>query len=271
MESSSKEDIYTVPASRKNIIEAAIEEDCLLLMKIINDKYEKTFNQFVESHINTVIQKEVNTLLSNSISPFKLLDVNDADQIAYTDQIKELHEKAPLLENIIFACVGCNKKLKNKQKTPECFHPAIANSVSILLMCNIQLMNANAVINTLILRQGKADKMLISRFQKMNICLSHTSALKKQLQLGENCHLPIQKLKSDLEYNAKNMAMKISSALINKEESIAIDVTQDLLESSLAPLPTDLNDSFFDSNAKEASMEILENSIVTDESSSISK
>lgn len=76
------------------------------------------------------------------------------------------------------------------------------NAVNSLLLCLNQHMNTCATINDLILRWGKADKMYYNRFQALNVCSSHSSVLKKQLELGKNFEDPVKELTNVLEESA---------------------------------------------------------------------
>ena len=82
--------------------------------------------------------------------------------------------------------------------------PSIINEMSSLVLCHNQHMNTCATINTLILRRGKADKICYNRFQALNICLSHNSVLKKQLELGKNFEDPVKELTKILERKVHN-------------------------------------------------------------------
>ena len=79
-------------------------------------------------------------------------------------------------------------------KKTDTLVPRITNAVSILLFCRNQSMNANASLNLLILRRGKADKMCVGRFNALHLCLSHTSMLQKQSALGKDYLSPVKQL-----------------------------------------------------------------------------
>ena len=77
------------------------------------------------------------------------------------------------------------------------------NAAGTLLHCRNRSMNANVLLNTLILRRGKADKMFVQRFQKLGSCLSYTSLLRKQLALTKNYRGPVAKLADKLLSNLR--------------------------------------------------------------------
>ena len=96
----------------------------------------------------------------HGLFPFRLPDINLADQFSYEGQYEELCSTAPLLKDIV-AVTAVNPKSdhKNILKKSDTLIPCITNAVSILLFCGNQSMNANTSLNSLILRRGKADKM----------------------------------------------------------------------------------------------------------------
>ena len=83
------------------------------------------------------------------------------------------------------------------------------NTVISLLLCRNQHINTCATIKTLILRRGKADKMCYNKFQALNICILHNSALKKQLELGKSFEDPVKELTKMLEESAQSMVSAI--------------------------------------------------------------
>lgn len=58
-------------------------------------------------------------------------------------------------------------------------------ALAILLHCHSTSMNMDATINSIILRRGGADKMTFKRFNHIALCLSYSSSLKLQSELGK--------------------------------------------------------------------------------------
>ena len=118
-------------------------------------------------------------------------------------------------------------------------------------------MNANASINSLLLRRGKADKMCVARFNVLHICVSHTAMLQKQSALGRDYLLPIKELGKQLEDTAKHMTDKISTVLSSKDEEISIELSCEKSESSMNLYAVDADNSFLQEAALNPRVEIL--------------
>ena len=118
-------------------------------------------------------------------------------------------------------------------KTSKTLVPSKINAVSSLLLCRNQHMNTCATINTLVLRRGKADKMGYIRFQALNICLSHNSVLKKQLELGRNFEDPVKELTEMLEEGAQSMVSAIESVSQMEETEIEIELSDEKYQSGM--------------------------------------
>ena len=176
----------------------------------------------------------------------------------YKEQHNELKEKAPFLRELAFA-VALNTKAdnRNKMKTSKTLVPSIINAVSSLLLCRNQHINTSATINTLILRRGKADKMCYNRFQALNICLSHNSVLKKQLELGKNFEDPVKELTKILEESAQLMVSAIQSVSQMEEADIEIELSDEKYQSGMQLFSLNADESFLQDGALNPNIEII--------------
>ena len=169
-------------------------------------------------------------------------------------------------------CSQSKSDHRNVLKKTDTLVPRITNAVSILLFCCNQSMNANASLNLLILRRGKADKMCVGRFNALHLCLSHTSMLQKQSALGKDYLSPVKQLAEKWQKTGKAMTDRIDSVLCNKEEEISIELSSEKLESSMKLYAANAGDSFLEEGALNPKVEVLEitNTTLTDGSISSS-
>ena len=119
-------------------------------------------------------------------------------------------------------------------------------------------MNANASLNSLILRRGKAGKMCVGRFNALHVCLSHTSMLQKQSAFGKDYLSPVKQLAEKLQKTSKAMTDRIYSVLFNKEEEINIELSSEKQESSMNLYVANAEDSFLEEGARNPKVEVLE-------------
>ena len=147
---------------------------------------------------------------------------------------------------------------RNVLKKSDTLIPSITSSVSILLFSRNQSLNANASVNSLLLRRGKADKMCVARFNALHICVSHAAMLQKQSALGRDYLLPIKQLAKQLEDTAKDMTDKISTVLSSKNEEISIESSYEKSKSSMNLYAIDADDSFLQEAALNCRVEILD-------------
>ena len=143
-------------------------------------------------------------------------------------------------------------------KKTDTLIPSITNAVSILLFCRNQSINANASLNSLILRRGKADKMCFGRFNALHVCLSHTSVLQKQSALGKDYLSPVKYLAEKLQKRGKAMTDRIDSVLCNKEEEISIELSSEKLESRMKLYAANAEGSFLEEGALNPKVKVLE-------------
>ena len=114
---------------------------------------DKVIRDCVNEFVLNVVKNEVKTLVSTSNkSAFKIGNINELSNISFDRQHQELQEKAPLLNDIVFA-VAINPQIdkRNKIKNTESLILSVVNAVSTLLFCRDQHMNANATLNTIVL------------------------------------------------------------------------------------------------------------------------
>ena len=100
--------------------------------------------------------------------------------LGYQISIRQM--KYPLkgsMRNYVMLPLPCNVLKKS-----DTLIPSITSSGSILLFSRNESLNANASVNSLLLRRGKADKMCVARFNALHICVSHAAMLQK-VSLGQ--------------------------------------------------------------------------------------
>ena len=157
------------------------------LINYMNQSYHDMFKSAAEKLCILELNKEIHSLCkAGEISSFQSKYAGNFKDL-YRTQHLQLDQKAHLFLRLINT-VAVNPKSvrRNKLKTADSLIPSIMNAIGVLLNCRNQSMNTNALLNTLILRRGKADKACVQRLQKLGICLSYTSLLKKQLDLTRN-------------------------------------------------------------------------------------
>ena len=152
---------------------------------------------------------------------------------------------------------------RNKLKTTESLIPSMMNAVGTLLHCKNCSMNANALLNTLILRRGKVDKMWVQRFQKLGLCLSYTSLLRKQLALTKKYCAPVAKLADKLLNDLKFRENTINTT--RKDRAAELSLSNEV--KNAVPLfnmsPEEMNTSFFDSNALNREMVLINEPLIS--------
>ena len=130
------------------------------------------------------------------------------------------------------------------------------NAVGTLLHCGNRSMNANALLNTLILRRGKVDKTCVQRFQKFSLCLSYTNLLRKQLALTKNYRDPVAKLTDKLFIDLK---FRKNPNATFKDRAAELPISNEVKD--VVPLlnmsPEEMNTSFFDSNTVNPEMVLI--------------
>ena len=116
----------------------------------------------------------------------RLPDINKADEVSFERQYEELCNIAPLLQDVVtVTAVNTKSDQRNVLKKSDTLIPIITNSGSILLFSRNQSMNANASINSLLLRICRADKMYLAQFNSLHICVSHNCHAAKRVSLGK--------------------------------------------------------------------------------------
>ena len=146
------------------------------LINYISQSYPDIFRSTVTQVGISVVNEEIHSICKQGEeSSFRSKKAKDFKEL-YRTQHLELQKYAPFLLRVI-SKIAMNPKAakRNKLKTTESLIPSMMNTVGTLLHCGNRSMNANALLNTLILRRGKVHKMCVQRFQKF------TSLLRKQL------------------------------------------------------------------------------------------
>eukprot|EP00794_Sanderia_malayensis_P012386 gene12386-13662_t len=102
-------------------------------------------------------------ICSDQESTFKAVQERSIEQFSFEGQEKELEKNSPLLWKIVVSA-GSNKRnlSRNKRKKIGSIKPALLTSIAVILKCRNQYMNMNALVNSIILQRGGADKMTYS-------------------------------------------------------------------------------------------------------------
>ena len=116
----------------------------------------------------------------------RLPDINNTDEVSFDRQYEKLCSVAPLLKDVVtVTAVNPKSDQRNIMKRSDTLIPSITSSASILLFSRNQSMNANASINSLLLRICRADKMYLAQFNSLHICVSHNCHAAKRVSLGK--------------------------------------------------------------------------------------
>ena len=193
---------------------------------LINYLYEKFPRDFKDAAFNlclTEINEEINSIFKKeNASNFQSKNVNNFESL-YKNQQKELESLSPLFLKIINAVAINPKSVKrNILKTADSMLPAVMNAVGTLFFSRNRYFDANASLNTLILRRGKVDKMCIQRLHKLGLCLSHTSLLKKQFGLTVNFRKSVDETAQNLSLDAKLRKRALEKPFTDLESEIPI-------------------------------------------------
>ena len=209
----------------------------------------------VEKEFLKYVTKEAKTLCSQPESSFKCSNIRSLDDFSYKKQNDELQTKAPHIYNTILAIAINKQALKcNKVKKSEILIPSIMNSVNSLLMCRNQFFNQCAVINSLVLKRGKCDKMCFRRFQALNQCLSYPNILKKQTELGQNFKSPVLAWANEINIYKDCLMQDLDSIRSKTDKDIGIE----LQERAALNVSNDiLDNSFLDEAAKHPVTELI--------------
>lgn len=141
----------------------------------------------VEGLYLSTIQKEVNDMCKVSTpSSFRDSSLSAIKSFDVKQQEKELLSTAPTLVSVLQAAAEPNRMERNVRKTKESLTPRVLSSASILLNTRNRNMNANQVVNSLVLKEGAAKKQVFKRLNVKGLCTSYDTALTKQQEYGEN-------------------------------------------------------------------------------------
>uniref|UniRef100_A0A7M5VF96 C2H2-type domain-containing protein n=3 Tax=Clytia hemisphaerica TaxID=252671 RepID=A0A7M5VF96_9CNID len=145
-------------------------------------------NSIVLKFIGKNIKSEIKQICSskNETTTFRCNDVSKLTEFSYDTQYQELETNAPFTFNSIVSIAKNPRENRNKNKTLATCIPAVMNAVNSLLMCRNQTLNQCAVLNSIILKRGKADKQCFARFNALQTCVSYQNTLGKQTELGKD-------------------------------------------------------------------------------------
>ena len=155
--------------------------DHLLTKHNKNGELDSTLMKFFRNQIT----REVNTIVKDKASAFRYNNKENTDNIYY-HQFEEMASKAPYLSGCVTSVAKSPKEHKNKIKTFDSCKPAIMNFLNTLLFCRSKNMNQCAVVNSVILKHGMADKECMLRMAGLHQCVSYTSVLDQITKLGKD-------------------------------------------------------------------------------------
>lgn len=175
----------TVPTAMHAIVRSA----CANNYKAIADSTWKTSGccDELEALFSRKVSAESAVLCSRKVGPFFAIHQKSLEEFSFAEQEKEVEKKAPLLWKTVMAA-GSNKKslARNKLKNLDAIKPMLLTAVAIILRSRNQQVNMNALVHSMILRRGGADKMTYKRLNKLGFCTSYVRALACQSGLGKD-------------------------------------------------------------------------------------
>ena len=91
-------------------------------------------------------------------------------------------------------------------------------ATSILLYTRNRNMNYGALISTFVLRRQQAKKASFDRFNKLGVCMSYSSVLKKLTELGRNFDQEDKERMKSMEIECANFQHDVTEKLISETE-----------------------------------------------------
>ena len=130
-------------------------------------------------------------------------------------------KNSPILLNVLTAVAKNPRIARNKLKNEFQITSGMMTALNTLLFCRNQNCNSIAMLVSLILRRGQADKLCFTRLSSMFLCVSYPSMITKQEQLGANFMDPVNKLIESSNENVKSLTKYLKN--IDKvEDKIAV-------------------------------------------------
>ena len=228
------------------------------ILKSIYRKFPEETNDFVMDVFQQNLKIEAKILCSGkSESSFKISAATDLTKVSFEKQEEELKIKAPFLHRAVMAVAVNPRSNQYKKKTLQTCIPGIMNAVSSLLFNRNRLMNANAFVNSCILRRGNAQKMVFNRFRSINLCLSYSSILNKQSELGNTYDETVKDWALTLKNDCSGLKDSLQACLL--VNNLPIHMENDIVQISAESndVATEWDISNLSINEDESEMEQL--------------
>lgn len=150
--------------------------------------------------VSKELDQECTKLCSKESTTFRVDGIKSLKDVRFGDQQKELQVRAPVFYEFLTAA-GCNKRNleRNKMKTGESTKPSLLTAAGILLMTRSERMNAQAILNAIILRRAGAKKLAFKSLSARNIVVSYNTMLNKQLELAQETSNKLSEWTSNTE------------------------------------------------------------------------
>ncbi|XP_066926091.1 uncharacterized protein [Clytia hemisphaerica] len=96
------------------------------------------------------------------------------------------------------------------------------NAVNSLLMCRNRMLNRCAVMNSIILKKGKADKQCFNRFNALQTCVSYKETLSKQTELGKGHRNTIKEWGRDIVKYRQATKEAAKAQMMDEEKELVL-------------------------------------------------
>nr|XP_054763564.1 uncharacterized protein LOC129270188 [Lytechinus pictus] len=149
-------------------------------------KLEEVDKKVQEMFLSKIKKEAEDVCKVSSKSSFRDSSLSAMMSFDIKEQEKELLATAPTLMSVLQTAATPQRSERNVRKTKESLTPRVLSSASILLNSRNQNMNANQVVNSLVLKEGAAKKPVFKRLNTKGVCTSYDTALKVQMDYGKN-------------------------------------------------------------------------------------
>ena len=125
--------------------------------------------------------------------------------------------------------------------------PGVVNAAGTLLNIRSQKLQANALINSLVLKDGCTNKMCFNRLKSLHLCLSYSAIQEKLCHIGKDFKKPVQKWSENLQNDMGYMKNQLELIF---DEKFEIPLFRDNLLCGEV-FDSELNETFFEEKAKQ--------------------
>ena len=174
-----------------------------LVKSLLSNKMDNVLYTLIRSHLDQceevsqafftrTLTSEAKSLTLSPVFNSNLENSINLKNFSFARQHAEAVEKAPYIMKMVEA-IGINPRIgRNKNKSKESLQPSLLTSLNVLLNCRTQNCNQLSSIIGLILKQGQAKKLCVSRMHSLSLSTSYNTVIKKQIELGKDFLVPVQ-------------------------------------------------------------------------------